>query len=108
MYWTRIDSIVDFLCTPGNTISTMKHLYLSHVRTIRLILRDFLFLNELKPFWFKNQAQLRIYGERVCKDVIRSFLHVYGITCNRNCMTPLIEARGRVLCRPEHLCRVAI
>ena len=36
------------------------------------------FYSEFKPFWFKNQAQLRIYGERVCKEFAKSFLQVYG------------------------------
>ena len=51
-----------------------------HVLTTRLIPRDSVlcFYNEFKPFWFKNQAQLRIYGELVCKEFARSFLQVNG------------------------------
>ena len=37
-----------------------------------------LFFSEFKPFWFKNQAQLRIYGERICNEFSTSFLQVYG------------------------------
>ena len=59
--------------------------------TTRLIPRVFLY-NEFKPLWFKDQAQLRIYGELVCKEFARSFYNLWRLHANRNCTTPSIEA----------------